>query len=115
MPTMTLPWPPTVNHYWRHVDGKVLISATGRRYRSNVGWLCKASGVRFALGARLSVEIQAFPPDRRRRDLDNLSKSLLDALGHGGVYADDSQIDRLLICRGDPEPAGKVIVTVTEL
>ena len=33
------------------------------------------------------------PPDRRRRDLDNLYKCLFDALGHAGVYEDDSQID----------------------
>ena len=33
-----------------------------------------------------------YPPDRRRRDLDNLQKSLWDAIQYGGGYRDDSQI-----------------------
>ncbi|NBW22487.1 MAG: RusA family crossover junction endodeoxyribonuclease, partial [Caulobacteraceae bacterium] len=36
------------------------------------------------------VVIEAFPPDRRKRDLDNILKSLLDALTHAGVWEDDS-------------------------
>jgi len=51
---------------------------------------------------RLSVFIEAFPPDKRKRDLDNVLKSLLDALQHAGVYADDCQIDRLSIIRKSP-------------
>jgi len=53
-----------------------------------------------------------FPPDRRRRDLDNLQKALLDALAHGGAYHDDSQIARLTIQRRHVVPAGKVRVRV---
>lgn len=40
----------------------------------------------------LKVEIEAFRPDKRRRDLDNLLKATLDGLAHAGVYEDDSQI-----------------------
>ena len=50
---------------------------------------------------RLSVLINAYPPDRRKRDLDNILKSLLDALQHARVYPDDSQIDRLTIIRNE--------------
>ena len=31
-----LPWPPSVNHYYRHVGPRVLISRDGRKYRDNV-------------------------------------------------------------------------------
>jgi len=58
--------------------------------------------------------VHVFPPDGRRRDLDNLQKALCDALQHAGVYADDSQIDRLDVQRGPVVPGGKVIVQVTE-
>ena len=42
-------------------------------------------------------------------------KALLDALGHGGVYEDDGQIDRLEIERGPVVPGGKVVVRVSVL
>ena len=31
-----LPWPPSVNHYYRHVGPRVLISRDGRKYRERV-------------------------------------------------------------------------------
>jgi hypothetical protein len=31
--TFMLPYPPSVNHYWRHVGGKTLVSREGRRYQ----------------------------------------------------------------------------------
>jgi len=59
--------------------------------------------------------MDAFPPDRRRRDLDNLLKSVLDALEHAGLYADDSQIDLLVTRRRMLVSGGKLIVCVGAL
>jgi crossover junction endodeoxyribonuclease RusA len=58
------------------------------------------------------VEVTIHPPDRRRRDIDNLQKALLDALAHGGAYYDDSQISRLTVERQHVVPGGKVVVRV---
>ncbi|MCH2186239.1 RusA family crossover junction endodeoxyribonuclease [Myxococcota bacterium] len=44
--------------------------------------------------ARFSVSIAFRLPDRRRCDLDNLAKAVLDA-GNRLLWRDDSQIDRL--------------------
>jgi len=97
---LRLPWPPSMNHYWRRVGNRTLISREGRRYREAVVMVCRMQRVERIEG-RLAVQVVAYPPDRRRRDLDNLQKALLDALEHAGVYDDDSQIDRLLIERGE--------------
>jgi len=59
--------------------------------------------------------MDAFPPDRRRRDLDNIAKPVLDALEHAGVYLDDSQIDLLLTQRREIVRGGKLNVRVNEL
>ena len=102
--SLVLPWPPSVNRYWRHVNGRVLISKAGREYRKAVAAACR--GVRGLGCARLGVNVVLQPPDRCRRDIDNILKSLLDALEHAGVYDDDGQIDRLMVhrlsapCRG---------------
>lgn len=111
--TIELPWPPSVNTYWRRAGIRIHISNKGREYREQVGWLARQHE---GFGRRrVEVEITAFPPDSRRRDLDNLSKGLLDALQHGQLFDDDSQIDRLSICRGPQRrPAGAILVKVRE-
>ena len=106
-----LPFPPSVNHYYRHVGRRTLISREGRRYRERVTAALAALGLRPMAGP-LAVEVHVFPPDRRRRDLDNTQKALLDALQHAGVYGDDSQIDRLTIERGPPVPGGRAVVRI---
>jgi Holliday junction resolvase RusA-like endonuclease len=39
----------------------------------------------------------SFPPDARRRDIDNYNKALFDALTHAGIWEDDSQVQRMLV------------------
>lgn len=117
---IVLPFPPSANHYWRHVTsgklaGRVLISQEGRVFRDQVATnALVGKWPRFGADKRLRVRILAFMPDRRRRDLDNLLKSAMDALTHAGVWADDSQIDSLLIERA-PTLGGMLKVEVEAL
>ena len=67
------------------------------------------------LGGALVVDITIHPPDRRRRDIDNVQKALLDALQHGGAYGDDSQIVRLTIEKGAPLDGGKTLVQIRKV
>lgn len=112
--TLTIPYPPSVNHYWRHVGWRTLISRGGQRYRKEVVAHLAAQRVR-PMNGRLVVRVTVHPPDKRRRDLDNVQKALFDALQEGGAFHDDSQIDELRIVRGPVIPDGKVIVEITEI
>ena len=116
---MTLPYPPSVNHYWRRVGPRTLISREGRTFRTNVcALLAGGSGNgprKPPSGGRIALAMDAFPPDRRRRDLDNLQKPVLDALEHAGVYEDDSQIDLLITRRREVVPEGRLLVNVMDL
>ena len=58
------------------------------------------------------MHVEVYPPDRRRRDIDNVQKALLDALEHGRAYRDDSQIVRLAIERREPIRGGRTIVRI---
>jgi len=111
---LTLPWPPSVNKYWRTYQGRMIISAEGRAYRKAV-----ADQVLIQRGAKhyagkLRVGIEAFRPDNRRRDLDNLLKAVLDGCTHAGVWEDDSNIVDLRIYWADIV-GGMLKVKVSEI
>ena len=111
---LDLPPPPSVNHYYRSVNGGAIISKEGRQYRKDVCQLIPfmVSRNSLPLAGRLTVSVTYYPPDRRRRDLDNLLKPLLDALLKAGVYLDDEQIDDLRVRRGPVVAGGKVEVII---
>ena len=115
MPSVKLPFPPSCNSYWRHSRGMHFLSAAGKAYRTDVMAAILSIGWNRRMQGRLSVEVYAVMPDRRKRDLDNLHKGLLDSLTAAGVWEDDGQIDRLLIQRGEVDPPGYVIVSIESL
>lgn len=107
-----LPWPPTVNHYWLPGrDGRRYISGAGQSFRANVKWL--GHGFRCMTG-HVAITVTAYPPDRKRRDLDNLLKSLLDALQHAGLIEDDSNVTDLRITRAEQVKKGAVDVEIRQ-
>lgn len=113
----TLPFPPTVNTYWRRVGNKTILSADARKYRDDVVervMLQRQGDNTFGSDERLAVGIRVYPPDKRRRDLDNLPKGVLDALKYAGVYGDDSQIDQLMITREESEVLAGIVVVWVE-
>lgn len=121
---LTLAYPPTLNSIWRAVVvrvapkpiARVLLSERGRRYRREVIDQVRQQGQpRMSSGVRLALVLEAWPPDRRVRDLSNLPKALEDALTHAGVWADDSLIDELHVYRRSPRKPASVDVTITAL
>ncbi|ENS0910012.1 RusA family crossover junction endodeoxyribonuclease [Escherichia coli] len=117
---LVLPFPPSVNTYWRApnkgpLKGRHLISAKGRAYQSAA---CSAIVDQLRRlpkpsTAPAAVEILLFPPDARRRDIDNYNKALFDALTHAGVWEDDSQVKRMLVEWGPKVAGGRVEITIT--
>ena len=111
---IALPYPPSVNSYWRHpttgkLAGRHLISSEGRNYRDQVARLVSMDK---PMDDRLIVSIIAHMPDKRRRDLDNIPKAIFDALTHAGLWLDDEQIDVLTISRAEVVKGGMVVVDV---
>jgi len=112
-----LPFPPSTNRLWRcptkgPLKGRHMLSACARDYKSSVALILDNAGVKPITGP-VRVQVLAHPPNRRRRDIDNLLKITLDSLS-GYAFEDDHQIDAIEITRGILDrPSGNIEVTVT--
>ena len=119
---LSLPWPPSVNVYWRNVAGRVLISREGRAY-SHAVYDCvlmqcvprSSLNVTRRFDSPVSVDIIAYPPNRARRDLDNLPKAVLDALTKARVWEDDSLVHDLRIRWGEARKGGEIQITINAM
>lgn len=111
--TFNIPFPPSVNTYWRNLPtGRTVLSAKAREYRKKVIAL---TAVNKPFLSRLRMVIELYPPDKRRRDVDNSLKAILDSLQHAGVYRDDEQIDELTAMKKTPVKGGYCMVSIFEI
>lgn len=109
-----LPWPPSVNRYYRHVGPRVLISREGRRYRMMC--VSRLGGVFPKLEGKVKLTGEFYPPDARKRDLDNVLKCMIDSLVHAGLMRDDSQIKHIDVQMMSPvPPEGAVYIKLEEI
>lgn len=117
--SLTLPWPPSVNHYYGRRGRHVYLKPEGKLYR-------RKAAVEFArlrwprLNGAVEVHLILTPPDNRRRDIDNIRKAVYDALsdraGHVGVIMDDALIKADSAEFGEPEgKEGWVEIHITEM
>ena len=107
---LSLPYPPSINNYYgRNRFGSVYIKAAGKAYRKTV--IAKFGRVKPML-SKLSVKIFMYPPDKRKRDVDNVLKASMDALQAANIFKDDSQIYRLLIEKCEPKTNGELYIEI---
>ena len=112
---LTLPYPPSVNHYWIQTGRRKTIGAKGIAYRNAVFYAIAPQHRRMGTTKRLKVVIHATMPDKRKRDIDNLPKAILDGIQNTGLYIDDNQIDELTIIRGMVKKPGSIQVEIYEV
>ena len=111
---LTLPYPPSVNTYWRANGKRRFISKAGVLFKQDVRECVDSSGYDSFADSRLRVDITICPRSKRRFDLDNLLKAILDAM-QGSLYQDDEQVDDLRIRRGEPVKGGACIVEIEKI
>jgi len=115
-----LPYPPSVNHYWKtgriFKNGRSIVtrfkSPKANKFISDVKAII---GTVTTSSYRLGIEILVYPPDDRCRDIDNILKGVLDSLVSCGLMLDDEQIDDLRVIRCDKVKGGKINVRLWEL
>lgn len=107
--------PPSVNHYWgvRAVKGiaQQYLTKEAKSFRQLVALYVKNKPT----DKRLMIDVEFCFTDRRRRDIDNYLKALLDALVKAGLCVDDEQFDVIQVKRGEVVKGGLTKVKVYEL
>ena len=92
-----LPFPLSVNNLFFNAGRRGRVKTT--RYQTwlrEVGVALKQQGIAKVEG-QVSIKLLIIRPDRRRRDLDNYIKCVLDALVLNGAMGDDSLVEKIVI------------------
>ena len=114
---LELPFPVSVNQYYRAIlRGKFctsILSEKGRDYKKRVANHI-ADSQKKPTDKPVMVIIKLYPPTRRKYDVDNMLKSLLDSL-IGIAYDDDSQIHCLAISKEEVVKGGKCDIKIKEV
>lgn len=110
-----LPWPPSVNHYWAARGKGRYLSPRARRWTEEAVWaLRRVKNGHGTVRAPVALYLFAYPPDRRRRDLDNILKAILDALVKAQVLEDDGLVHELHLLRRPPDGQGGRVRLILE-
>jgi crossover junction endodeoxyribonuclease RusA len=107
-----LPYPPSVNTYWGFQGSRRFLTPRASAFKKIVAIEYKLTEHPGFDAQRLKAIINLYPPDKRKRDIDNVIKSLLDALCQAGVFKDDSQFDRIEIERKSLIKNGKTEIII---
>ena len=111
--------PNSLNNHWVKSKHGVYLSVKGREFRSHVIKVVTDAGhYNLKLTGRLKYSAVYYPPDSRKRDLDNFcSKAVFDALTHAGLYEDDCQIDDVHYTRGEKQAdkVAKIKIKIEEI
>jgi len=108
---LTLPYPPSANRNVRQACGHFYTVPAVREYRQQVKYILRNAP---AFTMPVSVAIMVYPPNRRKRDLDNVLKVLFDAIVRAKVLVDDSQVKRIALEWADVFEGGKVEMLMEE-
>lgn len=117
---LTIPGPPVPKGRPRfdRKTGRTFTPARTRRYERHVASIAKAASMRMGathkhfVGARIAARVEVYFPDLRRRDVDNVAKSVLDGIQLGGLIRDDLQVDELTVRRHLDRKRPRVEVTL---
>lgn len=108
-----MPYPPSINHYYVRTQRGTAVGPKGKSYRRDVSLLLTPYKHQFKPEDRLTVTINVFPPDNRKRDIDNILKCCLDSLQESFIIPDDNQIDMLTIIRRDVIKGGHLSLWIS--
>ena len=89
---------------------KVYMTKEGKDVKEQYQWELKAYHPKM-ITDDIEVKLDLFFGDKRKRDVDNFNKLILDA-GSGILYADDSQIQKLTISKHYDKENPRIVINI---
>ncbi len=109
---INLPYPPSLRGLYKpRFGGGLYMSPEGKKYKQDVKMIFLSNNLPSFEGF-VRVRIEMYPPDRRKRDIDNILKITQDALQDAGVIEDDSKILTLWVNKNEVRKGGGLDVFV---
>lgn len=109
---LELPFPPSLNVYWRNFRGRMVLSQKGRDYKQAIAEYVSENNIPKYGEQKLKITMILQPRDKRKIDIDNRIKCVLDSLQDAGVFDDDFHVDELHVMRGEQVKGGKLLLTI---
>ena len=109
---LTLPFPPTVNHFFGYAGKRKYLKKEVHEFRRIVTE--RAIEAQAKISGRIAIFVALYAPTKRKYDLDNRIKALLDALEHAGVFLNDEQIDFIWVVRREVVTGGLCKVVLVQ-
>ncbi len=85
------------------------------KYANDCFYLIKQQRIKPIHADKLRVELYIYPPDEKRRDVDNVCKAVLDVLQQAGIYTDDFKVWQLYVERCSVRLHGEVEFVITRI
>lgn len=98
--------PISVNRMYR---GRRFLTNEGKSIKESTGWEIKKQWKENMIRGNVGVQIDLFYSDKRKRDIDNPTKALLDCMT-SIVFLDDSQITELIITKNVGKDRAEIII-----
>ena len=114
---ITIPWDELVSVNKRKGG---MVGKLSKEYRSKLAAMREtvehaATEARWStLTGPVRLDVEFYPPDRRRRDVSNLLKALEDSMT-GPIYEDDAQIVEMHVFKMPVSSNPRAVVTVTAI
>lgn len=110
----TVPGRPVPKQSFRYAHGGGYTPQHVKAWQERVGYAARYEYKLAPYRGAVVVRLEFWMPNRRRRDLDNLSKAVLDAL-NGIVWHDDTQVEALHLYKFVDGDDPRVVVHVRTL
>ena len=92
-----------------------MLSKAGREYKRAIAEFVSENNVPKYGESKLKITMILQPKDKRKIDIDNRIKCVLDSLQEAGVFDDDFQVDELHVLRGEQVKGGRLLLTIEEI